>query len=129
MASSAARDGTAATALPNVRAVSSGTLIGYGVTIASFLGAIHWGLVMRDAPNPSPALLGWGVVPGLIAWMAPLPSPVPALFALTGLLWACFAVDRAVYPKYEIQGWLPLRWNLTLVASVSCGAGAVGMMR
>jgi Protein of unknown function (DUF3429) len=30
-------------------------LLGYGATISSFLGAIHWGLVMRDGPaQPMP---------------------------------------------------------------------------
>ena len=38
-------------------------LLGYGATIASFLGAIHWGLVMREGlAQPVPSLL-WGVVP------------------------------------------------------------------
>ena len=45
-------------------------LVAYGAAISSFLGAIHWGLVMRERPSqPVPALL-WGVVPSLLGWVA-----------------------------------------------------------
>ena len=34
------------------------SLLGYGATISSFLGAIHWGLVMREGSvQPVPSLL------------------------------------------------------------------------
>jgi Protein of unknown function (DUF3429) len=104
-------------------------MLGYGVTITSFLGAIHWGLVMRDMPKHSLALLGWGVVPSLVAWIALLAGPVPGLFVIAGLLWACFAVDCLVYPRFQAQGWLPMRLVLTLIASASCICGALGMLR
>lgn len=50
------------------RAFSSRSLLAYGAVIDSFLGAIHWGLVMRGASSQSFALLGWGVVPSLVGW-------------------------------------------------------------
>jgi Protein of unknown function (DUF3429) len=103
-------------------------LLGYGAAIASFLGAIHWGLVMRSPPAdpPAPWLL-WGVVPSLLGWGALLLGPALGLWLLAALLWACFAVDRVVYPRFQLQGWLPLRWRLTLVASVACAAGAAAL--
>ena len=104
-------------------------LLGYGVTVSSFLGAIHWGLVMRDGPaQPVPSLI-WGVVPSLLSWVALLLSHAPGLVLVAALLWACFAVDRVVYPRYRLQAWLPMRWRLTLVASVSCLAGAAALAR
>lgn len=103
-------------------------LLGYAAVIASFLGAIHWGLVMRDASQQSLGLLGWGVLPSLLAWAALLAGPGAGLFLMAALLWACFAVDRVVYPRFEVQGWLPMRFVLTCVASASCVAGAAGSL-
>lgn len=106
---------------------ASTALLGYGATIASFLGAIHWGWVMRDAPaQPVPSLL-WGVVPSLLGWVALLLGPAPGLLLIAALLWACFAVDRVLYPRYQLQAWLPMRLWLTLVASVSCVVGAAAL--
>jgi hypothetical protein len=100
-------------------------LLGYGAVIASFLGAIHWGLLMRDASRPSPALLAWGVLPSLLAWVALLISPVAGLVLVAAVLWACYAVDRVVYPRFQVQAWLPMRLRLTCVASASCLAAAL----
>ena len=102
-------------------------LLGYGATIASFLGAIHWGLVMREGlAQPLPSLL-WGVVPGLLGWAALLLGHAPGLMLVAAVLWGCFAVDRVLYPRYRLQAWLPMRLRLTLVASVSCLAGAAAV--
>jgi hypothetical protein len=109
-------------------------LLGYGATIASFLGAIHWGLVMRDQDvqttpwQPMSSLL-WGVVPSLLGWVALLLSPAPGLLLIATLLWACYAVDRVLYPRSRLRAWLPMRWWLTAVASVSCVAGAAALLR
>lgn len=102
-------------------------LLGYGATIASFLGAIHWGLVMREGrAQPVPSLL-WGVVPCLLGWVALLIGPWQGLLLIAALLWACYAVDRTLYPRHQLQAWLPMRLRLTLVASISCLAGAVAL--
>ena len=104
-------------------------LLGYGATIASFLGAIHWGLVMRDGPaQPVPSLL-WGVMPSLLSWVALLLGHAPGLVLIAALLWACFAIDRVLYPRYQLQAWLPMRLRLSLVASVSCLAGAAALLQ
>jgi hypothetical protein len=109
---------------PDQRGVFAMALLAYGATITSFLGAIHWGLLMRDGTEAPPALLLWGVVPSLVAWVALLLSPANGLLLLAVLLGACFAVDRTVYPRYRVQGWLPMRLVLTCIAGASCLAGA-----
>lgn len=114
---------------PDYRAHAGFALLAYGATIASFLGAIHWGLVMRDTPEDTVPLLAWGVAPSLAAWVALLAGPRTGLLILAGLLWACFAVDRRVYPRFQSQSWLPMRLALTLVASASCVAGFWGMLQ
>ena len=104
-------------------------LVGYGATISSFLGAIHWGLVMRDGPAQSAPSLLWGVVPSLLGWVALLLGHAPGLLLIAALLWACFAVDRVLFPRYQLQAWLPMRLQLTLVASLSCLAGAAALLQ
>ena len=115
-------------AQPDGRALVAQALLGYGATICSFLGAIHWGLVMRDAPSePVPSLL-WGVLPSLLSWVALMLGPAPGLLLIAALLWACFAVDRVWYPRHQLNAWLSMRWRLTLVASLSCLAGAAALV-
>jgi len=103
-------------------------LLAYGATVASFLGAIHWGLAMRSGAAQSSAYL-WGVAPSLVAWTALL-QPTPwGLELLAGLLLLCYGVDRRLYAHYALQAWLPLRMRLTVVASCSCLAAAWGLTR
>lgn len=101
-------------------------LLAYGALIVSFLGGIHWGLAMRQAPPPT-YLLVWGVVPSLLAWPMLWLSPAPGLLGLGAALWACYAVDHRVFPAQGIGAWLGLRRLLTGVASLSCWAAAAGV--
>ena len=107
--------------------VAGMALLGYGATISSFLGGIHWGLLMRDGPNQYVPSLIWGVVPSLLGWLGLLLGPAPGLLLIAALLWTCFAVDRVLYPRHQLQAWLPIRLRLTLVASISCLAGAAAL--
>ena len=104
-------------------------LVGYGASITSFLGAIHWGLAMRETHPQRQASYVWGVIPSLIAWLALLQKPAVGLIVLAMLLWVCYAVDRATYTRYLVRSWLPMRLTLTVVASVSCAGGAIGLLR
>lgn len=105
------------------------SLLGYGATICSFLGAIHWGLVMQAGAAQLRSSLLWGVVPSLVGWVALLLSHVSGLLLIAVLLWTCYAVDRIVYPRHQLQQWLPTRLRLTLVASLSCLAGVAALLR
>lgn len=106
------------------RPMAAMALLGYGATICSFLGAIHWGVSMRDGAVSGVHPLLWGVMPSLLSWVAVLLSPALGLLLIAATLCACFAVDRVLYPRYRLQAWLPMRCQLTLVASLSCLAGA-----
>jgi hypothetical protein len=111
---------------PQYRPVASTALLGYGASILSFLGAIHWGLNMRDASRATTALWVWGVTPSLIAWVAILLQPQRGLWLIAAGLLACFVVDKTVYPRFDAHPWLPMRFLLTLVACACCIAGAWG---
>ena len=103
-------------------------LNGYAATIVSFLGGIHWGLAARRG-GPADPLLWWGVTPSLVAWAALLLPGGAGLVLQAAALVACYAVDARVYPREGLSGWLPLRRLLTLVATLSCAAGAVAVWR
>lgn len=94
-------------------------LLAYGASISSFLGAIHWGLTMREK-NPHEIYLIWGVIPSLIAWISLMLIPELGLLLITALLWLCLIVDAKIYPVYGLGHWLPMRLFLTSTASVAC---------
>jgi hypothetical protein len=114
---------------PAYQVFSCLALLGYGAVIASFLGAIQWGMAMRGAASSQSFLqLGWGVAPSLLAWTSLMMPPSTGLLFIAGLVWVCFAVDRVTYPRFGAQAWLPMRLRLTLFASMSCAMGALGVM-
>ncbi|MFO1278788.1 MAG: DUF3429 domain-containing protein [Burkholderiaceae bacterium] len=104
-------------------------LAAYGAAVVSFLGGIHWGIGLRYAATETPGHafhLVWGTVPPLLAWVA-IMMPAFAGLPLLGLvLVACYAVDRKTWADAGLSHWLPLRWRLTVVATLACVFGAGG---
>jgi hypothetical protein len=97
----------------------------YAALILSFLGAIHWGLAMRQPSTPT-ALWLWGVVPALVAWPAAVMPPDAGLVIHGLMLMVCYAVDRRWYPAQGVASWLTLRFRLSAVAALACFLGAAG---
>ena len=93
------------------------SLIAYGATIISFLGAIHWGLCMRESVQTRILLL-WGVTPSLIAWISLLLDTSYALAIQSLSLWMCLLVDFKLYPLYGLANWLRFRLTLTVISSI-----------
>ncbi|MEO6273279.1 MAG: DUF3429 domain-containing protein [Rhodoferax sp.] len=106
------------------RAQAAFGLLAYGASIASFLGAIHWGLAMRGPQALQPGPFVWGVFPSLVAWLALLLPLSQGLLTLALLLGICLAVDWRSYPAYGLGGWLSMRLHLTTVAVFSLLAGS-----
>lgn len=107
------------------RAQAAHALLAYGATVASFLGAIHWGLAMRERFTPQPGAFVWGVIPSLVAWVALLLPISQGLVTLALLLGICLAVDRRIYPTFGLGKWLMMRLQLTVVAVVCLLAGSL----
>ncbi len=100
-------------------------LSAYAGVVLSFLGAVHWGLAMRQ-PAAAPASFVWGVMPSLAAWVA-LVMPASAGLVLHGvMLLLCYGVDRKLYPAQGVGHWLTMRFRLTVVATLSCFVAAAG---
>jgi Protein of unknown function (DUF3429) len=99
-------------------------LLVYAAVVASFIGAIHWGLAFAQAA-PAQGLWLWGVLPSIVATGAALLPPQQGLWVMSAVLVACYAVDRRVYPRERVAQWLPLRLRLSLVATLCCVVGAL----
>lgn len=110
---------------PNYKEIVFFGLLAYGVTIISFLGAIHWGLAMQQQNTPNPFLLMWGVIPSLLGWISLLAGSVSGLILVAATLWLCFLVDYKIYPKFGLTHWLLMRFTLTAVASISIGLSVI----
>jgi hypothetical protein len=114
---------------PAAPSLAARVLVAYAATIVAFLGGIHWGLAFTHPGGPPPARLSWGVVPSLVAWPALLLPSATGLALLAGMLVLCYAVDHRAYPQLGLAAWLPLRRRLSVVAALSCAAGALALAR
>jgi len=94
------------------------SLLAYGATVVSFLGAIHWGLAMVEN-NPSKRQLVWGVVPSLLAWVSLMVDVELGLLLVASVLFFCLVIDYKIYPHFGLDHWLPMRLHLSIVAILS----------
>ena len=110
---------------------AANSLFIYGATIASFVGAIHWGLVLGPQSNQlshnfwrDRGAWLWGIVPALLAW-ACLHMPFSlGYFGVAATLLLALAVDRSQYRHLisdaaYLQDFLKMRTILTVIASAS----------
>ena len=106
------------------RAFAVRALVAYGAVILSFLGAVHWGLLLRQPDATAQARLVIGVLPSLAGWVALL---LPDRYALA-LLVAAFGgfwlyEHRVVGTALLPSGYLDLRRYLSLAACASLTLG------
>jgi hypothetical protein len=105
------------------RDVAGRALLGYGAVILSFLGGVHWGMVLRGAsPQRAGGLLAAGVVPSLVGWVAlllPFEQAAAVLVGGFGLFW--LYEHRVLGPAVLPQDYLALRRWLTLGVVASMG--------
>lgn len=103
----------------------------YAALILSFVGALHWGLALKDCPagqEPDGLALLWGVVPCMLAWLALMLPPLATGLMLAGGFLLQLAMDWHRLARLGAPAWfLRLRIGLT-AAVVSCllGAAAAG---
>lgn len=93
----------------------AGWLLAYGAIILSFVGAIHWGLVMGQG-EPSAAVFQASVVPALVGWAALL---VPVIVGLP-VVAAAFIVWRIWESRLMVAA-MP-RWFRRLRTALTAGA-------
>jgi len=104
--------------------VASDTLRHYAAVIASFLGAVHWGVLDGRHDPRRHARLRWGIMPALIGWTL-LAIPVkPALLGYAALFALILIVDRRFLPLLD-DTYRELRTQLTVVVVISLLLAAV----
>ena len=111
----------------------------YGLSIVSFLGAVHWGIVLALAGQDTPSYLAgmtapkfegvalvWGVSPALLAWAAACFMPIQwALWALAGCIGVAWLVDHKLLgPMRVYSEYLRLRNLLSAGAAVGLSVTA-----
>lgn len=95
----------------------------YGVTIVTFLGAVHWGVAMSSSlAGPVAARIAneafvYSVIPSLCAWPVALMEPGAGAVVLSMLLPACYVADYSRRNMGLPQWYMALRVPLTLLAT------------
>jgi hypothetical protein len=101
----------------------------YAAVILSFVGAVHWGFAMlhpKMSEHDRGTVMGWSVVPALVAWLALL-APMRHGLALTAAMFVLhYAMDRALVQRFAIPDWyIRLRGGLTIVVVVCMAVAAI----
>ncbi len=97
--------------------------IAYAAVILSFVGALHWAFAMLLQPllpRERWWMMGWSVIPALVAWVALLLPAAAALVLLIGLFALHFRIDMLLAMRHGLPRWyLQLRLTLTAGAVFS----------
>ncbi len=102
------------------------SLLTYSAVILSFLGAIHWGLAMRDEGVSSRVQLGLSVVPALVGWVALALSPTMSFVVLIVAFVVLYTADTCAARFGLTPTWYPrLRLPLTVVVVLSLIMSAI----
>ncbi len=97
-------------------------MMAYAAIILSFLGAIHWGMLLNSSDQEISSvritqMLIWGASPAVLAWLCML-LPIPiALIALAVLIVLAYVVDRLWILATASAGYSTLRLHLTLAVA------------
>lgn len=95
-------------------------LVGYGAVILSFLGGVHWGLVLRAPSARAAGMLVAGVIPSLVGWASLLlPFETAAALQVAGFGGFWLYEHRVLGPQVLPPAYLGMRRWLTLIVCVS----------
>lgn len=107
---------------PQTRHVAGRVLLGYGAVILSFIGGVHWGLVLSRPQSKSTGMLVIGVLPSLVGWATLLMAFEPAVAVQVGAFGGFWLYEhRVLGPRVVPPPYMALRRWLTLVACASLG--------
>lgn len=99
-------------------------LVAYGAVILSFVGAVHWGVVLAT-PKPSTAWrLMVSVLPALLAWVSLMLEPLIALALQATGFFAIYRYEQRSAAALGLAPWyLSLRRRLSIVVVLTLVAG------
>jgi hypothetical protein len=99
-----------------------GWLTQYGALIASFIGALQWGmaLTLPMTQAQQTAAFAWSVCPALIAWIALQLPQYEGCYLLAALFLLCLWMDARFARTHAVPRWyMKLRIILTSGAFIS----------
>lgn len=112
---------------PAARHLAERLLLGYGAVILSFLGGVHWGLVMRAPNGRAAGTLIIGVLPSLVGWGTLFLPGEPALALQVAAFGGLWLYERRVLgPGLLPEEYLDLRRWLTVVVVAALGVALIG---
>lgn len=102
------------------------TLQSYATVILAFMGAIHWGLAMRDEKLVSQTQLGLSVLPALTGWLALVWLPVLQIYPVLIVVFSVLLIADIRATRLGLAPhWYPkLRIPLTIVVVLALFAAA-----
>jgi hypothetical protein len=111
---------------PPVRDLAVRAVVAYGAVIASFVGAVHWGLALSAGKERASTLYLVSVLPSLAGWLALLLAPRTGLLLLIAVFVLVWAYERATLWPSLFPDWFPaLRTRLTAIAVATLAIVAV----
>ncbi len=96
------------------------SFLSYGAIILTFIGAVHWGLIMnmKSTSNCSWFMLG-SVVPAIVSWIAMMLSTKVALSILLSGFIITYIYEKTLLWELLFPDWYKqLRTNLTIIVSI-----------
>ena len=109
-----------------LRVFAARALLAYGAMILSFLGAVHWGLLLARPVSDAPRRLLVGVLPALAGWVALLLPERYGLALLVVAFAAFWLYEHRVLGATALPApYLDLRRNLTVGV---CSLLALGLI-
>jgi hypothetical protein len=106
----------------DARHLAGRALLGYGAVILSFLGGVHWGLVLRGPAARAAGMLAAAVIPSLVGWATLLlPFETAAALQVAGFGGFWLYEHRMLGPQVLPSAYLELRRWLTLVVCATIG--------
>ncbi len=111
---------------------ASFVLVAYGAVILSFMGAVHWGLIISPGAGgggkEATRWLSLGVIPGLLGWLALMIDPLPALVLLALAFAGVYTLDRFAIAAELAPLWYGrLRLRLTTAVILCLLLGVAGI--
>lgn len=114
-----------------IRSFSLKAFITYAAVIIGFVGAVHWGFLLKagDIANKK-SLLSLSVLPGLIGWSALLVNQQLALIIFALLYPLVFIYEKLTTLKNILPDWyMPMRVKLTCCVTLMVLVMMLGQYR
>jgi hypothetical protein len=103
-------------------------LLAYSAIILSFVGALHWGVALvhpEMGHRERGLLMGWSVVPALVAWVALALPPLAGTLVMLLMFIVQLVADHVLVRHFPVTPWfLHLRQRLTVVVVVCLALAA-----